>query len=42
MNFQNGNETSLAQIKENKMKKNAFPILFAIMVFIALVAKYFQ
>jgi len=34
-------ETPLAQIKE-KMKKNAFPILFAIMVFIIIVAKYLQ
>jgi len=25
-------ETPLAHIKDNKMKKNAFPILFAIMV----------
>jgi hypothetical protein len=38
------NETPLGQIKENKMKKkkNAFPILFAIVVFIAIVAKYLQ
>ena len=37
-------ETPLGQIKENEMKKkkNAFPIMFAIMVLIIIVAKYLQ
>jgi len=35
-------ETPLGHIKDNKMKKNAFPIILAILILITIAAKYLQ